>query len=493
MHSLRARLFALWLLLVVSAAATAFLIYEFYVQSADVQLARTEIETARACRDIADRYAFFATGWSGPGSAGIDERLRRELTDVVNAALARASGIEGGLWQDGPGSLAYGFPTYEGSGPKTDLPVAELASIAQVNADALRDGRLRMVERAGRSQTLVLQACPVSGPIRDLTAWTMARVYTGQNPGYRNLLIGLGLLAGIVIVSALFLGRMLLTYSARISGLERALASADGGGDLPELPRTGERELDRLVSALNQAGARLTDARSRLVATERLAALGSMAAGIAHEIRNPMAAMRLKAENALATGDPARGRAALAVILDQVARLDALLGDLLGLTQPRTLRREPADVAGLVADVVRLHADAASRDGVRVETISDLAPRDRPSLDGAQIERALSNLLLNALQATAGIAGALVTIRIACIPAPAGDRLRITVSDNGPGIPQEARERVFEPFETSRAAGSGLGLSIVREIARAHGGDVHLAGSEGGGATFVLEVPWPRS
>ena len=83
--------------------------------------------------------------------------------------------MEGGLWSEAGGSLAYAFPTYEGTGPKTDLPSAELASIAQVNADALRDGQPRTVVRAGRSQTLVLQACPLSGPIRDATAWTMAR------------------------------------------------------------------------------------------------------------------------------------------------------------------------------------------------------------------------------------------------------------------------------------------------------------------------------
>jgi hypothetical protein len=89
-NSLRARLYALWFLLVGSALATGVLLYEFYAQSAAVQLSQTEAEVARSCRDIADRYAFFVAGWRGPGTGGIDERLRQELVGVVASALMRA-------------------------------------------------------------------------------------------------------------------------------------------------------------------------------------------------------------------------------------------------------------------------------------------------------------------------------------------------------------------------------------------------------------------
>lgn len=466
------------------------LLYEFYAQSAAVQIAQTEVEVGRTCREIADRYAFFVSGWTGPGAAGPDERLRRELVGVVTSALVRSRGVEGGLWSGEAGSLAYAFPSYEGTGPKTDLPAAELSTIAQVNADALRDGQVRTATRPGSSQTLVLQACLAGGPIRNVTAWAMARVFTGRGPAYNQLLLGLGLLAVTVLGSALFLGRVLLTYARRISGLERALAAHDGHGNLPELAATGERELDRLVGALNLAGTRLVDARSRLVSAERLAAIGGMAAGVAHEIRNPMAAMRLKAENALASEDPARARAALSVILDQIDRLGGLLGDLLGLTQPRPPNPEPTDLARLVADVVRLHADTAEREHVAISTVSGIRPDARVVLDCGQIGRALSNLVLNALQSTAGMPGA--AIEIATSRVAAGDLLRIAVSDTGPGIPDEMRERVFEPFETTRPGGSGLGLSIVREIARAHGGAVRLVPSRTG-SVFELDVPWRES
>ena len=491
MRSLRSRLYALWFLLVASAAATGFVLYQFYAQSAAVQLSQTEIAASRACREVAERYAFYVAGWKGPGSAEIEDSLRADLTRVVAAALGGMQGLEGGLWSERSGSLAYAYPTYEGSGPKTDLPAAELSTIAQINADSLRDGRPRLLVRPGRSQTLVLQACPVTGPLRDVTAWAMARVYSGQGPAYGQLLTGLAVLAATVLGSALLLGRIILTNARRIAGLERALAAHEGSGELPPLAPTGERELDRLVAALNQAGGRLADARSRLVSAERLAAIGRMAAGIAHEIRNPMAAMRLKAENALSAPVGERDRAALRMVLDQIARLDRLLGDLLALTQPRPPVRAPADVAALVADALRLHAEVAAAEGVTLRSALRLEPGDRPAIDGEQVARAVSNLILNAVQAQGGEGGE-VLVSAERVAGPGEGTLRISVADDGPGVPEALRERIFEPFETTKASGSGLGLSLVREIARGHGGDVRLA-ARATGSLFELDLPWAPS
>jgi hypothetical protein len=135
MRSLRTRLIALWAMLVASALVTGFLLLQFYRQSANVQVGQAEDSVIRACREIGDRYAFFVSGWRG-SDADIDDRLKGELNDVVRAALGRAAGVEGGIWQSANGPLAYAFPTYEGTGPKTDLPAAELPAIRQANLDA---------------------------------------------------------------------------------------------------------------------------------------------------------------------------------------------------------------------------------------------------------------------------------------------------------------------------------------------------------------------
>jgi signal transduction histidine kinase len=484
MRSLRSWLLVLWLMLLASAAVTGYLLVGSFRQSAAAQVGRAQELVARSCRDIADRYAFATAGWNGPPSSQIDQELRRQLTVVVGAALARAAGVEGGIWQLQAGPLAYAFPTYEGTGPKTDLPLAERGAIEEVNADARRDEQPATVRRPSQTQTLVLHACPLPGPLSGVTAWTMTRVFTGSGGAYHQLVAGLGVLVLSVVGSALWLGWIIFSWSRRIGRLEHALQH-HGAEDLPMLEKTGALELDRLVEALNAAGQRLSEARRRAASAERLAATGRLAAGMAHEIRNPIAAMRLKAENALPGADDRRA-AALHTILDQIARLDVLLRNLLTMTHPPEPCHAPIDVAKLLEECGDAHRDLAAAKGVRLEVVrasQDIGPVD---LDREQTRRALDNLILNAIQSTP--AGGCVRLSVS----RDDTKVRFHVADTGPGVPEALRERLFEPFVTGRADGTGLGLAIVREIARAHGGEARLLPTPEG-ALFEVELPWRRS
>src|SRR5437899_2961885 len=118
-------------------------------------------------------------------------RPTEQLGTVTQAALSNAVGVEGGVWQADTGSLAYAFPSYEGTGPKTDLPAAEQNTIHQVNEEALRTGRPAVVRQSGRSQILLIHACPLRGPLQGVTAWTMTRAFTAVGPAYTQLLAGL--------------------------------------------------------------------------------------------------------------------------------------------------------------------------------------------------------------------------------------------------------------------------------------------------------------
>jgi signal transduction histidine kinase len=394
--SLRARLFALWLMLAVAGAVTAFLLLQFYQQSSNALVSRTEDAAARACRDIGDRYAFFAAGWRDVAANEIDDALKKQLSMVVATAPARSSGVEGGLWQAEEGSLAYAFPTYEGSGAKTDVPAAELAKISDVNVEALRGGRPVTVRQVGRSQVLIVHACPLPGPLAATTAWTMARVFTGQGAAYNQLLAGLLILAVMVAGSAVWLGWSLYAWSRRVRQLKSALDDRDiGATDLPALPATGERELDRLVDALNATGGRLAEERRRAT-TERMAAVGRLAVRLAHEIRNPIAAMRLKAENALAAPDDQREAAALRSILEQVGRLDGLLHDLLAMTQRKEPKCVDVNLKVFLTRIVEIHCELAATRGVSLKLGSLPSAPEPPHFDPDQMTRALENLILDA-------------------------------------------------------------------------------------------------
>jgi hypothetical protein len=455
---------------------------QFYQQTAARQISEAEGATARACRAIADRYQFYTTGSRADAAPPADAELRRQLTNVVHSALRSFPGSEGGIWQGEAGSLAYAFPTYEGAGPKTELPVAELPSIRQVNEEALsNEGSASRRLAIGQGQTLVLQSCALPGPLPQLTAWAMTRVFTGAGPAYNRMLLGMGVLGFTVIASALWLMLVILGWTRRLH-LIREQLGANSLAELPRLEPTGERELDRLVVALNEAGLRLSEAQRRIGAAERLAAVGRLSAGLAHEIRNPIAAMRLKAENALADKDPAWGAAALHSILEQVGRLDALLKDLLAMTQPREPELQRVDVEAFLEKEAQAYREQAGTKAIAID-VKRVPEGLQACFDPDQMGRALDNLLLNAMQVLAPGGRVILSAQ------REGSELRLRVEDDGPGIAADIKDRLFDPFVTGRADGTGLGLAIVREIARAHGGEARLLATRKG-SLFEIEVPW---
>ncbi|WP_419728747.1 sensor histidine kinase [Lichenicola sp.] len=491
MHSLRSRLWVLWALALAASIGVGLLLIQLYRTSTTAQVERSEAVLAGACDSIRDRYRFYMAGSGAtpaPAAALADPGLRAGLTQVVVAGLIGQAGVEGGIWSATTGSLAYAFPTYEGTGPKSDLPVAELPTIRSANQQAGRSERAVLQRVASGTQTLLVAACPISGPpsgpIDGLTGWTMTRVRQAQ--GYDRLRAGLGLLLALVLGIAGWGTWLTAAWGRHVGRIETALA-AHSIEDLPTLPRTGERELDRIIAALNDAGGRLAAARtrstemaSRVAAAERLAALGRVAAGVAHEIRNPMAAMRLRAENAL-TGDAARQRPALEASLEQISRVDRLVDELLAMTLRRRPERQTLELTDFLQARAADHRERATAAGI---LLSVEGAAGRAAFDPELIGRALDNLLLNAIRHTP--AGGRVRMQAD----GDADTVRVAVSDSGPGIDPALRSRLFEPFVTGRPDGTGLGLAIAREMAEAHAGSLVLTepGGDGVGATFLLEL-----
>jgi signal transduction histidine kinase len=468
-----------WGLFLVAALVVGALLIALYKETTTQRTDRAATSIGRACDAIARE----------AGSLGAADKAaaQAEYAAAVDRALASFPGVEGGVWQSGLGSLAYAYPTYEGSGQKTDLPQAEEPTIRQVAETSAAARRPFEWKRDSRSQVLLISACPMTGGTSNLTAWTMTRVVTVGGRPFLLATTGLAFLLVVLLGSAALLGRVLWRWSQRLRTVEAALSA--GAEDLPLLELTGQRDLDRIIEAINGAGAKAGEARRRTVTLlqrvadgERLAALGRVAAGVAHEIRNPIAAMRLKAENALANeADRSRSTDALQVVVEQVGRMDQLLQNLLRSVQRSDIKREPVtDIDEFLAEHAALFREQAGRRTIAVE-----CPRTFGTpimFDKAQIGRALDNLILNAIQNSDD--GTPIFLCAGTV----GSELHLSVADAGHGVPHAIREHLFEPFATGRPDGTGLGLASVREVAEAHGGCVTIE-HRGDGTTFTLELP----
>jgi two-component system sensor histidine kinase PilS (NtrC family) len=215
---------------------------------------------------------------------------------------------------------------------------------------------------------------------------------------------------------------------------------------------------------------------------ERLAVIGTLAAGVAHEIRNPLASISgsielLRAAPQVDAGDDSR--ALMDIVTREVDRLNALITDLLDYTNPQPRALVGFDLAGLARETVQVFVQDRSLEGVHV-TCEGLAALEIVA-DPGRIRQVLWNLLRNAGEA----ARSRLVVRVARRDAMA----LIEVCDDGPGIEPEHLERVFDPFFTTKHQGSGLGLATCHSIAREHGGNIHAENEPGGGCRFVMALP----
>jgi signal transduction histidine kinase len=477
-------LIAFWLLLLLVCVGLSIVMVVLYRNSAGVQIGQTRLLTQRVCESIAARYRQSARAESAD--------LQVPLIQItLQLALIEAPHVEGGVWDAAGGFLAYAYPTYEGGGAKVDVPQAERPHIAEVARQAVQSRSTRTDVLRGSREALVLSACPLSTASGSAAAWTMTRVPAEAGAALVNLRVGLAVLLAAVLGSGAWLG-VILTHGYRhVRQLETALAAQesrpDGG---TRLAATGVPELDRIVCAVDRYSTRLHAAQSESRAllrqqahNQRLTALGRMTGGIAHEIRNPIATMRLQAENALAAS-PRRHAEALRGILSQIERLDRLVQNLLATVQP--LQLEPQRVR-MAAWLDERRVQIAARAEARQVSLQLDTTVEEAIFDPLHLARAVDNLLDNAVRHAAD--SGLVTLKVDRV---AADVLLLRVIDDGSGVPPELRDHLFEPFATTRAEGTGLGLALVREIALAHGGDVRYVVRDGI-ACFELELPWRES
>lgn len=229
----------------------------------------------------------------------------------------------------------------------------------------------------------------------------------------------------------------------------------------------------------------IRDLQEKVHRSERLASLGRLAAGVAHEIRNPLSSIKGFAQyfvKRFSGHDEEQGYAS--VMVKEVDRLNRVITDLLDFAGPKEPRREPQSLETIAEQALKLLApDLEAR---KVEVVKEYEP-DLPAVpvDRDRISQVFINLLLNALESMETGGEIRISLR-RCGPPPA---VEISVADTGAGIPEDDLEKVFEPFFSRKRKGTGLGLAIVHQIVESHRGDIKVESSPGKGTTFRMRLP----
>lgn len=240
-----------------------------------------------------------------------------------------------------------------------------------------------------------------------------------------------------------------------------------------------------LAERLRLAGGRLAEATLRAEQAERLAALGRLTAGLAHEVRNPLGSILgsiqlLKSAEGLSD----EGRYLCEIVERETTRLNDLVDDMLQLARPRAPTLAPVDVARTTREVVRLAEQSGRGRDVRLRY--EAPPNDEGvfvEADAGQLRQVVWNLVRNAVQVSSPNAKVRVHVRAET------DGVALEVKDDGPGIPSSARAHIFDAFFTTRSSGMGIGLAVVKRIVDDHRWTIEVDSVEGRGATFRVRMP----
>ena len=318
--------------------------------------------------------------------------------------------------------------------------------------------------------------------------YAIARVRTESQTQAR--FINAFALAALLVVSifaallAYILIKQILAPIRRLA-LETGPSGREASGD--EV-KTLSRRVHSLIEDMDQAQTELTRSQEHLLQSGKWAMVGKLAAGVAHSIRNPLTSvnMRLFSLKRSLAMSPSQ-KEDFEVISEEIRHLDAIVRNFLEFSRPPKLKVQRVSPSDVVDGAVQLLRYRLESYGVEVQLLRD---HRLPEIlaDPDQLKEVLANLLVNAYEVM--VNGGVITIQEEERLAPGlGPAVVIRVSDTGPGIPESVRDKIFQPFFSTKEEGTGLGLSIATRIIEDHGGRLDLEASEAGGATFLITLP----
>jgi signal transduction histidine kinase len=408
----------------------------------------------------------------------VGEGRRRTLQKMAASVLRPVPNASGGYCSRSGEVFVTAGRGGRADGPRGKLTPEEQDAVAGLCARAPAKGRIDEPHGVDRIATV---------SIGDRgAAWFLARAHAHASEAapawlYEVVLLALAAvaLAGFTIDAMIALRRGADELTTALSRLAEDLRAP--------VPRPRARELGDIAQGLGTMAVRLADARDRerdmsqkLSREQRLAALGRVVAGVAHEVRNPLAGMKLRLDLlARARGLDAAAQEDVTVCLGEIQRLNRLVESLLTVSRAKTRVTMPVELGKLADDRIARAAPFAERGGVRLARVGDAtASADPDALAGA-----VDNLLRNAVEASPP--GELVAVRVAMVDGA----VVLDVEDGGPGIPEARRAELFEPFFTTKPEGTGLGLWISRLLLEAKGASL---GYDRAGGRTRMRITFPR-
>lgn len=304
-------------------------------------------------------------------------------------------------------------------------------------------------------------------------------------------------IGGLSLLLILIIALVSWRFTRPIQALSKAALRVSSGDFDFSVPATQRDEMGALARAFNEMLAGLREKREmeeRLQRAERSALTGRIAAGIAHEIRNPLNFINLTIDFMRDKFTPAAETARADYtklcdsVKDELARLNRMVSDFLSYGRPARLKLREVNARGLIEDIVNLVRAQADQQGVSLSVLEE-AGNENQTYDGhfngdlEQLKTCFSNLAINAVQAMAGGGSLKITLR------PQKHNFRFEVADTGPGIAPEALGQIFEPYFSTKETGIGLGLALTKKLIEDHGGQITVNSELGVGTTFTVILP----
>jgi signal transduction histidine kinase len=387
------------------------------------------------------------------------------------------------------------------SRPVGEIDTAPLAAVRRVSTTGAPESFSREIE--GRSAYSIMRPLfgsrgEITGVMEVVQPWEFVYAEVGRTR-QRFILNTLALLAAVTVVIMLLVRRQIASPLHRFMVAVQALGRGELGYRTTEEDTGAElvalsREFNRMAAQLEQARAGLEREAEQRVAlagqlreTEKLAAVGNLAAGLGHEIAAPLHVIRGRAEMLRRrAADPGTQRN-LQIITEQIDRITLIVRDLLNFARRREPRMATLDVAGVLHGVIEFLEPELKRTAVALDFECDAAATVHGDPD--LLHQVFINLLINAMQVMAGRPDPRrITLRLECDEAA----VTVVVEDTGPGLEEDVAHRIFEPFFTTKqpGEGTGLGLAVARSIVEEHGGEITAANrADAAGARFRIRLP----